>query len=95
MNNKIEKLFLKIYNKYEDKQAFFQNIINYERSELKRGIVNMKIDINNFEKKYSMSNEIFSNKFETGELGDEEDFMIWAGINEMLIKNEIKLSELE
>lgn len=85
----------KIFDRYSDKEQFAQNIIEYEIAETKKGIVNIQIDLKEFENKYKISSENFYEKFETGKLGDDEDYIIWAGVYEMLIQNEKRLSELE
>jgi hypothetical protein len=48
-----------------------------------------------FEKKYSMNSEIFFKKYETGELGDEEPIMTWAGEYQLFLRYQTKLSHLE
>lgn len=85
----------KILAQYSDNEVFATSIIGYETSELKKGIINLQIDLKNFEKKYNLSSEEFFQKFDSGELGDEEDFIIWAGLYEMLNKNINRLAELE
>lgn len=85
----------KILAQYSDSEVFATNIIGYETSELKKGIINLQIDIKNFEKKYNLSSQEFFQKFDSGELGDDEDFIIWAGLYEMLNKNINRLAELE
>ncbi len=55
----------------------------------------MQIDLKQFEEQYSLSSEEFYRQFESGKLGDKEDYMIWAGIYEMLLQNKKRLGELE
>ncbi|MBN2093249.1 hypothetical protein JW964_26735 [candidate division KSB1 bacterium] len=85
----------KILDQYPDNEVFAKNIIGYETSELKKGIINLQIDLKNFEKKYNFSSDDFFQKFDSGELGDEDDFIIWAGLYEMLHQNMNRLAELE
>ncbi|MBW8050021.1 MAG: hypothetical protein FVQ77_06720 [Cytophagales bacterium] len=80
---------------HSDKEIFFQGIIKHKINELKNGIVNIKIDLQQFEEKYNLSTEDFYNKFINGELGDEEDFLIWSGIYEMQLRNEKELKKFE
>jgi hypothetical protein len=42
-----------------------------------------------------MSSKDFYQKFKASEFGDDEDFIIWAGIYEMLGQNQKRLVELE
>lgn len=85
----------KIIDQYSDAEIFAKSIIGYETSELKKGIVNLQIDLKSLEKKYNLSSESFMQRFEAGELGDEQDYIIWAGLLEMLNKNRNRLAELE
>lgn len=80
---------------HSDKEIFFQDIIKHKINELKNGIVNIKIDLQQFEEKYNLSTEDFYKKFINGELGDEEDFLVWSGIYEMQLRNKKELKELE
>lgn len=89
-----EKKLKKILTYAQDEELFAQNIIDYQISELQRGIVNIRIDLKEFEEKYQISSEEFYQQFSTGISGDDEDFIVWAGIYEMLRENEMKLSEL-
>ena len=38
----------------------------------------LRSEINDFEQKYAMSSKEFYKKFEDGELGDKQDFFLWA-----------------
>lgn len=95
LEKETEKKFKKILGQYTDNERFIQNIIAHEVLELKRGIVNMKMDLKDFEEKYNMSSVEFYQKFDCGQLGDDEDFMIWAGIYEMLLRSKERLAELQ
>jgi hypothetical protein len=92
IENKFNKI-LKIYN--GDYNALFSNSINYYITELQRGINNIKIDLDYFEKKYSINTEKFIENYENGELGDEnDDFLQWSGEYAIYLENKKKLSEL-
>jgi len=85
----------KILDQYSDKEVFTKNIIEYETSQLKKRIINIQLDLKTFEKKYGLSSNDFYQKFKSGEYGDDEDYIIWAGIYEMLKQNQKRLMELE
>lgn len=85
----------KILEQVEDQEIFARNIIAYQVSELKRAIFNIEKDIVDFEEKYQMSTKAFYYRFKEGEAGDSEDFMIWAGLYEMLLENQKRLLELK
>ncbi len=95
LKEEIEIKLKKIFDLYSDKEIFAKNIIEYEISELKKSIINIQIDLNHFENKYNLLTIDFYKKFESGELDDIEDYIIWAGIYEMLIQNNKRLAELE
>ena len=84
----------KILDQYSDKEVFAKSIIEYETSQLKKGIVNIQLDLKSFEKKYELTSKDFYQKFKSGEFGDDEDYIIWAGIYEMLIQNRNRVAEL-
>ena len=87
--------FKKILDQYSDKEIFGKNIIEYETAQLKKGIINIQLDLKSFEKKYGLSSKDFYQKFKSGEFGDNEDYIIWAGIYEMLNQNKKRLAEIK
>jgi hypothetical protein len=89
-----EQKMKRILDQYPDKEVFFQDIIKKQINELKNGIHNIEIDLKAFEQRYSLSSEDFYKRFSNGELGDDEDFMLWSGIYEMQLENKKKLLEL-
>ena len=89
-----EERLRKILAQYHNQEVFVQNIIAYQIAELKRAILNIRLDLQPFEQKYQLSTEEFYQQFETGVLEDTDDFMVWAGIYEMLCENTRKLGEL-
>ncbi len=90
-----EQKFTRIMEQYSDKEEFFQDIIRYQVDELKNSIHNIEIDLRELEQKYSLSSEEFYRKFTNGELGDEEEYILWSGIYEMQLENKKKLTELK
>ena len=74
-------------DQYSDKEVFAKNIVEYETAQLKKGIINIQLDLKSFEKKYGLSSKNFYQKFKSGEFSDDEDYIIWAGIYEMLNQN--------
>ncbi len=90
-----EERLKKILDYADDQETFAQNIIAWQIAELKKGILNIRLDIREFEDRYSMSTEDFYRRFERGEADDTEDFIIWSGLYEMLCENERRLKGLE
>jgi hypothetical protein len=89
-----ENILKNILKDVHDQEIFAQNIISYQVSELKRGILNIQLDLLQYESKYKMSSEEFYDMFNQGKADDRDDFIIWAGLYEMLNKNEKRLNEL-
>ncbi len=77
-----------------DQEVFAQNIIAYQIAELKKGILNIRLDLKQLEEQYQLDSEIFYQQFEQGQLEDSEDYLLWAGLYEMLHKNTARLQEL-
>ena len=90
-----EQRLRKILNNIQDVEAFAQGIINYQITELQKAILNIQLDLQSYEKNYQMPSDNFYEKFLQGELNDDEDFMIWSGLYELLIENKNKLCELK
>ena len=89
-----EQRLKRILGYTHDQEMFAQNIIAYQIAELKRGNLNIRPDLKQFEEKYQMNTDAFYRQFEQGKLEDSEDYMIWAGLYEMLEKNATRLQEI-
>lgn len=89
-----ERRLKKILSQVQNTEAFALNIIAYQVSELQKGILNLRLELDDFERKYNMTSAEFYKGFSDGLLEDESDFMIWAGLYEMLCQNQVQLSEL-
>ena len=90
-----EERLRRILALYHNQEAFAQNIIAYQIAELKRALLNIRLDLQQFEQKYQLTTKEFYQQFQTSLLEDTEDFMIWAGIYEMFQKNTHNLKELQ
>ena len=91
----IEERIKYLLSKKSDKEVFFKDFLMYKIRELEKGIVKMKIDMRKYENQYKMSSEVFFEKFEKGEFGDEEDYMIWSGLCELYQKDTEELIRLK
>jgi hypothetical protein len=92
---KTAKRLKKVLEFSKNEEAFAQGIIAYQVAETKRAILNLRADLQAFEEKYRFSSEEFYRRYERGEMGDDEDYMLWAGLVEMLASNEKRLQSLE
>ncbi|AIE74106.1 MULTISPECIES: hypothetical protein [unclassified Synechocystis] len=78
-----------------DNERFAQSIINYQIQEMQRVILNLRIELDEFERKYQMSSELFYEQFSLGILNDEADFMTWSGLVELIRNNKSQLQSLQ
>ena len=78
-----EKKLKKVISYHQDQEIFAQSFLNYHIAELKKGIMNLRVDLKQFEDNYQISTEKFYKEFEKGNRSDQEDFIIWAGLYEM------------
>ena len=58
-------------------------IIEFEKEKTSKDIQALKNDLELFERKYNMSSIEFFEKFEKGELGDNEDYFEWSALFHM------------
>ncbi len=95
LRTKTAKRLKRVLEYSRDEETFAQNIIAYQVAELKRGILNLKLDLKSYETKYGMSSDVFYKRFSQSKLDYRHDFILWAGLCEMLNKNEKQLQRLE
>lgn len=90
-----EQRLKKLLNVIHDQEVFAQHLLDYHIAELKKGILNIRLDLKQFEDTYQTSTEHFYHQFKEGALiDDREEYMIWAGLFEMLCENEHRIQEL-
>ncbi len=90
-----EQRLKKLLNVINDQEVFAQHLLDYHIAELKKGILNIRLDLKQFEDTYQISTKHFYQQFAEGSLiDDREEYMIWAGLYEMLSENEHRLQEL-
>lgn len=51
----------------------------------------LQFDLKRYEQKYQLATEDFYRQFSQGATDDREDYIVWAGLYEMLCKNEERL----
>ncbi len=95
LHPKTAKRLRKVLELSSDPETFAQDIIAYQINELKRAVLNLKLDIKVFEEKYKLSTDDFYRQFSRGATDDHEDYIVWAGLYELLQKNEKQLQELQ
>jgi hypothetical protein len=90
-----ERRLKPVFQWIPDEEIFAQNFIAYQIVELNKAILNLRLDLRQFETRYQRLTQDFYQQFQPGLLEDSEDFMVWAGLYEMLEKNEKYLRELQ
>ncbi len=79
---------------FGSKELLFDKFIEYHINRIKREIARMQFQLEKYEAKYKIKTIDFYKQFENGELGDETDYMMWAGIYELQLDSKNKLSKL-
>ncbi len=95
LSKKTEKRLKKLISLHQNDESFFNRIIDAQIDELKRSVLSIKNDLKEFEKKYNKDSQLFYKEFMEGELGDNNDYMIWSGIYEMYLRDKEKLDKLQ
>ena len=91
----IEQRLNYLMSKQSDIEYFFKDFIIYKISQLEKAIFNIEKDLRKYERKYNLSSPLFFQQFESGKFGDEDDYMIWSGIYEMLQENKTELKKIQ
>lgn len=91
---KIEKIFEKdLQDEYLSRSL--GKILGYEKDKTITEVKSLKDELLRFEKNYKMSSDEFFQRFERGEMGDEEDYFEWSAMYQMYKKSEERLNMLE
>lgn len=90
----IAKKLQQILAKQNNQSDFFNDFINYRISELEKANFNIEKDLRFYELKYNIKSNDFYKQSEEGKFGDDEDFMVWAGIYELYQNNKSEISKL-
>ena len=57
-----------------------------ERSSILEDILGLLRDLVDFENKYKMGSDVFYARFMRGEMGDDLDYIMWAGVYESYLE---------
>ncbi|MCK5720161.1 MAG: hypothetical protein KAH84_09475 [Thiomargarita sp.] len=88
------KRLQKILAYIPNQESFVQDMIAFQISELRKAILAIRLDLQKYESIYQLETTQFYVQFQQGTLDDTKDFILWAGLYEMLQSNTIKLQEL-
>jgi hypothetical protein len=83
-----------IIHSFGSEEILVEKFIEFHQNKLKREIASLKNELALFETKFQMESSLFYSKFEAGQLGDDEDFMVWSGVYEMYLESQSKLEKL-
>lgn len=72
-----------------------ERFLRFEEKRLRQEISGLKTDLADLEQKHGMDSASFYSRFSNGELGDSQDFMLWAGLVELLRDSEEKLRGIQ
>ena len=89
-----EQRLKKLLQVIPDQERFAQNLLDYQMAELKKSLLNLRLDLQQFEETYHLSTQEFYRQFQAGIRDDREEYMVWAGLYELLCENEQRLRDL-
>lgn len=95
LNPKTEQRLKYLMSRQDNVEHLFQDFISYKISQLEKAIFNIEKDLRKYELKYELASDKFYSKYEDGEFGDKDDYMIWSGIYEMYLENKNELKKLQ
>ncbi len=87
---KLER-FMRLFGNNE---LMFSKFIEYHREHTQCEIANLQAEIDSYEQRYAMDSATFYAAFERGDLSDEKDYMLWAGVYEMQQASKKRLAAL-
>jgi len=90
----IGKIFEKgLQNEYLSRSI--GKIIEHEKERTSKEVNMLKKELSRFESTYQMSSADFIDRFEKGEIGDNEDYFEWSAMYQMYEKSLDRLNILE
>jgi len=72
-----------------------RKIILQEKNNIQVQIQELETDLQAFEQKYQLSSEDFYRQFQTGQLGDDVDFVEWSSFYQMWLDVQKRLTLLQ
>jgi len=91
----IERKLNYLISKQGGMELFFKDFLSYKTAQLEKAIFNIEKDLRKFERKYNISSQAFYQQFDEGKFGDEDDYMVWSGIYEILQENRAELKKIQ
>lgn len=94
LNPELAKRFETYIQLFGSEELLFDKFLEYHINRIKREISRMQHELDKYESKYNLKTDDFYKRFENGEFGDENDYLMWAGIYELQLDSKNKLSKL-
>ena len=79
----------------ENTKQILKDLLESEIKRLNIKITTLKDELKTYENKYKLNSEEFIRKFNSGELGDEEDYFSWYSIYDIISEVKDKIESLE
>ncbi len=95
LSSDIEEKINYLIAKQGNIENFLKDFLIYKTLQLEKAIFEMEKDLHKYERKYKISSSDFYKKYESGEFEDKNNYMIWAGIYEMIQENKDELKKLK
>jgi len=94
VSEQTKKKLKNVMNLYNNNDMFFNDVIDYQIQKIKKEQLNLHFDLLEFENLYNITSVEFYKLYKLGKQGDNQDTLLWAGIYEMFLENNKKLSKL-
>ncbi len=79
----------------ENSKQILKDLLESEIKRLNEKVAVLNEEISFYENKYEITTDEFLRKFNSGELGDEEDYFSWYSIYDILSQVKDKIESLE
>jgi hypothetical protein len=99
LDKQTENRFNKLLNlRGRNYSTLINSMIDYQISELEKGIRNIELDLAGYERKYKIKTSDFYEQYQSGKFGEDRhnnDFMIWCGEYETFTEFMLELKQLK
>lgn len=79
----------------ENSKQILKELLDSEIKRLSNKISTLSEELKIYEDKYKMKSDAFIDSFNSGDLGDNEDYFSWYAIYDIMLQVKIKLDSLE
>ena len=79
----------------ENSKQILKDLLESEIKRLNNKVKTLKEELKIYEAKYELNSDEFIKRFDSGKIGDEEDFFSWYSIYDIMMQVKDKLESLE